>query len=69
MKIRKLGRERPLLYRGLFKVPAKVISRLAVANNHLILAGVAGFNGQVDQYYLAIDNLLSAIICMHAGRV
>jgi len=62
MKITKLGRERPILYRGRFAVPAQVVSRLAVASNHLVLAEIAGFNGQVDQYYLAIDNLLSAII-------
>ena len=69
MKIRQLVRERPILYRGRFEVPTKVISRLAVASNHLILAEVTGFNGQVDQYYLAIDNLLSAIIIAKEGTL
>lgn len=69
MKIRKLGRERPVLYRGRFAVPAKVISRLAVASNHLTLAEASSFNGQVDQYYLVIDSLLSAIIIAKEGTL
>lgn len=69
MKIRKIGRERPVLYRGKFDVPTEVISRLAVSNNHPILAQIANFNGKVDQYYLVIDNLLSAVIVAKEGSL
>jgi hypothetical protein len=69
MKIIKLGRERPVLYRGKLAVPAEVISRLAVAQNHYVLSQIAGFNGKVDQYYLVIDNLLSAIIVAMEGSL
>lgn len=69
MKIRKIGRERPVLYRGKFSVPQKVISRLAVSKNHLVLAQIANFNGKVDQFYLAIDNILSATIIAREGTL
>ena len=69
MKIREIGRERPVLYRGKFDVPPKVTSRLAVSSNHLVLSEIANFNGKVDQYYLAIDNLLSAVIVAKEGRL
>ena len=69
MKIRKIGRERPVLYRGKFDIPQKVISRLAVAKNHLNLAEIANFNGKVDQFYLTIDNILSAINVAKEGNL
>ena len=69
MKIRKIGRERPVLYRGKFDIPRKVISRLAVAKNHLNLAQIANFNGKVDQFYLTIDNVLSAIDVAKEGNL
>jgi len=62
LRIRKIGRERPILYRGKFNVPLPVIKRLAASKNHLVLAQIANFNGKVDQYYLVIDNVLSAVI-------
>lgn len=62
MKVRKVGRERRVLYKRKFKVPQQVVSRLAVAKTHLILAPVGNPNVKVDSYYLAIDNILSAII-------
>jgi transcription termination factor NusB len=69
MKIRKIGRERPVLYRGRFDIPSKVISRLAVAKNHLALSRIANFNGKVDQFYLTIDNVLSAVIIAYEGTL
>jgi len=69
MKIQKIGRERPILYRGKFVVPHEVVSRLAVAQNHLMLAQIANFNGKIDEYYLAIDNLLSAVIAAKEGAL
>lgn len=69
MKITQVGRERPILYRGKLKVPTEVISRLVVAQNHYVLSEMSGFNGKVDQYYLAIDNLLSAIIVAKEGNL
>jgi hypothetical protein len=69
MKITKLGRERPVLYRGKLAVPKEVMSRLAVASNHFALSEIAGFNGQVDQYYLVIDNLLSAVVIAKEGTL
>ena len=69
MKIRKIGRERPILYRGKFVVPHTVVSRLEVAQNHLILAQIANFNGKIDQFYLTIDNLLSAVIIAEEGAL
>ncbi len=62
MKIREIGRNRPILYKGKFQVPKSVISRLAVSQNHLALAEMVNFNAKIDQYYLAIDNTLSAMI-------
>lgn len=62
MKIRKVGRERPVLYRGKFQVPKQVISRLAIAKTHLTLAAVGNPNMKVDSFYLSIDNILSAVI-------
>ena len=67
MKIRKIGRERPVLYRGKFDVPVNIVSRLAVSQNHLILAEMANFNAKVDQLYLAIDNALSAVLMAKEG--
>lgn len=69
MKIRKIGRERPLLYRGKFNIPGPIISRLAISYNHLILAQISYFNAKVDQYYLAIDNALSAVIIAKEGTL
>lgn len=69
MKIRKIGRERPVWYRGRFDIPSKVISRLAVAKNHLVLSRIANFNGKVDQLYLTIDNALSAVIIAREGTL
>jgi len=69
MKIRKIGRARPILYRGKFNVPLPVIKRLATAKNHYNLAGVTNFNGKIDQYYLTIDNVLSAIILAKEGNL
>jgi hypothetical protein len=62
IKARKLGRERPKLYRGKFKVPSQVAVRLATAKAHLILAEGTALNIKVDLLYLAIDNVLSAAI-------
>jgi hypothetical protein len=67
MKITEIGRARPILYRGKFNVPKSVVSRLAVSQNHLILAETANFNARVDQFYLAIDNALSALIMAKEG--
>lgn len=67
MKITKIGRQRPVHYQGKYNVPNKVVSRLAASRNHLVLANIASFNGRVDQYYLVIDNLLSAIIIAKEG--
>lgn len=61
-KASKLGRERPKLYRGKFKVPHQVTVRLAIAKAHLILAEGTALNIKVDLLYLAIDNVLSAAI-------
>lgn len=69
MKIRKIGRERPVLYRGRFDVPSSIVSRLAISQNHLVLAGTTSFNAKVDQYYLAIDNVLSAVIMAKEGTL
>jgi hypothetical protein len=69
MKIRKVGRERPILYRGKFDIPTEVISRLSIGKNHLMLAQIANFNGKVDEYYLAIDNFLSAVIVGKEGAL
>ena len=69
MKIRKLGRERPVLYRGRFNIPSSIVSRLAISQNHLVLAGTTSFNAKVDQYYLAIDNVLSAVIMAKEGTL
>ena len=43
-------------------MPLQVIKRLAASKNHYILAQIANFNGKIDQYYLTIDNILSAVI-------
>ncbi|MGD0643753.1 MAG: hypothetical protein ABSA75_02485 [Candidatus Bathyarchaeia archaeon] len=69
VKITKIGRERPILYRGKFSVPKSVISRLAVSQNHLALAETANFNAKIDQFYLAIDNALSATIMAKEGNL
>lgn len=69
MKIQKVGRERPILYRGKFNVPSQVISRLAISENHLLLAQIANFNAKVDQLYLAIDNVLSSVIVAKEGTL
>jgi hypothetical protein len=62
MKIRKLWRERPVLYRGKFGIPSPLIRRLAIAKTHMVLAETANHNAKVDQFYLVIDNVLSAVI-------
>lgn len=67
LKIRKLGKKRPLLYKGKFGVPRDVIQRLRIAKNHLILAQIAHFNGKINQYYMTIDNLLAAVIITKEG--
>lgn len=69
MKIKKVARERPVLYRGKFSVPPPVIKRLAASKNHFLLAKTTKFNGEIDQYYLTIDNLLSAIIIAKKGTL
>jgi len=69
MKITKIGRQRPVYYRDKYNIPHKVVSRLAASRNHFILANIANFNGRVDQYYLVIDNLLSAIIIAKEGKL
>ena len=69
MKIRKIGRARPILYRGKFNVPLPVIKRLTTSKNHYLLAGITNFNGKIDQYYLTIDNILSAIILAKEGNL
>lgn len=69
MKIRKIGRARPILYRGKFNVPLPVIKRLAASKNHGLLAGITNFNGKIDQYYLTIDNILSAVILAKEGNL
>jgi len=69
MRITKLGRKRPILYQGKFDVPNNVISRLAVGKTHLLLAQTSNFNGKVDEFYLAIDNLLSALIVAKEGSL
>lgn len=50
------------MYRGKFKMPRQVIARLAIAKTHLVLAEIANLNAKVDQFYLVIDNILSAVI-------
>jgi hypothetical protein len=67
MRIRKVGRARPVLYKGQFGIPNNVISRLVIAKNHLELAQVAHFNGKINQYYMTIDNLLAAVITAKEG--
>jgi hypothetical protein len=67
MKIHKVGRTRPILYKGQFSVPNSVIERLAIAKNHLELAQIAHFNGKINQYYMTIDNLLAAVITAKEG--
>jgi len=69
MKIKKMGRERPVLYRDRFSVPLTIIKRLAASKNHFVLAQITKFNGEIDQYYLVIDNLLSAIIIAKRGAL
>lgn len=69
MKVRKIGRDRPVLYGGKFRVPLPVIKRLAASKNHFILAQIANFNGKIDQYYLTIDNILSAVIVAREGTL
>ena len=65
----KIGRSRPVLYRGRFNVPHPVIKRLAASKNHFNLARTANFNVKVDQYYLTIDNILFAIILAKEGNL
>jgi len=67
MRIRKVSRARPILYKGQLSVPNSVISRLAIAKNHLELAQIAHFNGKINQYYMTIDNLLAAVITAKEG--
>ncbi len=67
MRIRKVGRARPILYKGQFSVPNSVIERIAIAKNHLELAQIAHFNGKINQYYITIDNLLAAVITAKEG--
>jgi hypothetical protein len=69
LRVRKIGRERPILYRGKFHVPYGIVKRLAIPQNHLILAEAANFNAKVDQFYLAIDNTLSAMIIAKEGTL
>lgn len=69
MKIRKVGRARPVLHKGSFNVPIEVILRLRIARNHLILAQVTNFNGKINQYYMTIDNLLAAVIAAKEGAL
>ena len=68
-KRKKIGRSRPVLYRGKFNVPQPIVKRLVAAMHHLILAKVANFNARVDQCYLAIDHLLSSVIMMKEGTL
>lgn len=67
MKIRKIGREWPKLYKGKYSVPTEAEMRLAVAESHLLLARGAMFNAKVDLLYLVIDNTLSAIVIAKEG--
>jgi len=69
MRLSKIGRKRPILYRGKFNVPLPIIKRLAAAKNHFILAKIDNFNGKVNQYYLTIDNILSAVIMAKEGTL
>jgi len=69
MKIRRVGRRRPIFHRGKCSVPNSIVKRLAVSKNHLILAEIANFNGKVDQYYLTIDNILSSVIIAKEGTL
>lgn len=62
MRIRKIGRERPILHRGMFSVPDNVTRRLSVAKTHLIFAQAVGLNAKVDLLYLGVDNALTAAI-------
>lgn len=68
-KIRKLGRQRPILYKGIFLVPNSVVTRLCIAKNHFELAQIAHFNGKINQYYMTIDNLLAAVITAKEGSL
>src|SRR5438093_11917177 len=69
MKVRRLRREWPTLYKGKYSVPQPVEDRLAVAESHLLLAEGAMFNAKVDSLYLVIDNTLSAIVIAREGAL